>query len=247
VRSWKCTSVGHRGFIVAKTNASQTAPLLNPARENMITCAHKKGCEVPLYSTLPNIKLDDWIRGNIQVHLPDKEGVTKIRIISDYSKVVERRQSDLAEHFMSMPELVTEVQRIMPNCSYTFSENQRAGNVGTNPKRKSGPHYCFGFRNSQLTMLPDCTLVLCCVDYGLDTHLVRTLTLNDYECIANGPEVKKFVDAANSINADLTCRPCIWSQNTPQIILVRLYEADRSARATTRPYRRLLMRKLREG
>lgn len=190
-------------------------PFLNPFAKDMIIHAHNEGYDIALYTTLSNIKLETYEAMKhvpfeiICIHLPDVDGITKIKITPDYLAILKSLKQMPNASFMSMGEISPKVREVLPNYSYAFENIERAGNCqGVKPRRKMGKLFCYKLERSQFVMLPDCTVTLCCMDYGMK-HRLGNLLLDKYDDLVNSEEMEMVLKSVNSLNDSYAlCRRC---------------------------------------
>lgn len=203
-------------------------PLLNPSVKDMILHAHNEGYALALFTTLSNIKSETFEAIKhipftmVCVHLPDVDGITNVKITDDYLAVLESLKQMPRVIFMSMGEIPPAVRRILPNYSYQFVSNERAGNCqGVNPKKKFGKLYCSKLKYSQFVMLPDCTVTLCCNDYGM-RHRLGNLLTDSYDGLMDSDEMRRILKSVNSISDGYAlCRTCKAADSTPIFSFLR--------------------------
>jgi len=212
-------------------------PFLNPQCTDMILEAHRRGHFILVFSTLSNIRLDDWRRiehipfRNFCVHLPDKNGITKVRITPDYLAVLESLVSKPYSSFMAMAELVERVAKIVsPVFSYGetfhFVNNERAGNLGNRTKRTYHGHVnCKKLNDPQYVMLPDGTVTLCCQDWALK-HKLANLLEEDFHDVYKSEEMQRVLKSARSFTDSYAlCRGCVGADTA----FMRIERATKNA------------------
>jgi hypothetical protein len=196
-------------------------PFLNPWCKDMILHAHQEGYAVVLYTTLSNITLETW--GSVRhvpfklicVHLPDGDGITKVKITKDYLEVLKELKTLPNVSFMSMGDIVTEVREVLPDYKYSFVSNERAGNCQeVKPKKKQGKLFCHKLdpSSTQYVMLPDCTVTLCCMDYGLK-HRMGNLLETPYDALYSEEMQRVLRSASSFADSYALCRTCLWADN----------------------------------
>lgn len=205
-------------------------PFLNPQCLDMMEHAHSEGYKIVLYSTLVGLKSNDVKRlrrcnPEVILHLPDKLGNAKISVTDDYKKVLDAVLKTLhVTSFYVMDE--------------NFISNERAGLCSNAPKRHvRGWFYCEKLLVPQFVMLPNCDVVLCCMDYGLKHHLGNLLKHSWLE-IVKSEEYQKI--RANCFKSDgkVLCRSCVWASlkfryNYYIRRIVQRYHAKRSIQRYT--------------
>jgi organic radical activating enzyme len=197
-------------------------PFLNPRCKDMILHAHEEGHTVVLFSTLSNITLETWNSIKhvpfkvICIHLPDVDEITKLKITQDYLAVLKELKTTRNVSFMSMGDIVREVREVLPDYKYSFVSNERAGNCqAVKPKKKYGKLFCYKLDvgSTQYVMLPDCTVTLCCMDYGL-RHRMSNLLETTYDDLYDSEEMRRVLRSASSFaDSFALCRTCLWTDN----------------------------------
>jgi hypothetical protein len=197
-------------------------PFLNPRYKDMILHAYEEGHTLVLYSTLSNITLETWNSIKhvpfkvICIHLPDVDGITKVKITQDYLSVLKDLNGRPNVSFMSMGDIALEVREVLPDYKYSFVSNERAGNCqDVKPKKKYGKLFChkLDVGSNQYVMLPDCTVALCCMDYGL-RHRMGNLLETTYDDLYDSQEMRRVLRSASSFaDSYALCRTCLWADN----------------------------------
>jgi len=190
-------------------------PLLNPAAKDMMQYAHTEGYDLVLFTTLANITPDIFraIQSipfqHICVHLPDANGITKVRLSSDYFSVLESMKQMPTVTFMALGNILQEIRRILPTYRYTFRSNERGGNCrNITPRRKLGWLHCFKLKYPQFVMLPDGTVTLCCMDYGMK-HRLGNLLMDQYDDLVKSEEMNRVLSSTRSFRDPYAlCRTC---------------------------------------
>jgi radical SAM protein with 4Fe4S-binding SPASM domain len=113
--------------------------------------------------------------------------------------------------FMSMGDILPEVRNILPKYRRSFTSCERAGNCqGVEPKLKRGKLFCIklDYNSIQYVMLPDGTVTICCMDYGM-RHRIGNLLETHYDELYNSPEMQRILtSASSSADAYALCRTC---------------------------------------
>jgi len=174
-------------------------PFLNKEVIDMIEYA-TKAHEVRLFTTLTGLtpegilRLEKYRFKLVCLHLPDNQHVAKIPLTEIYKDTLVRALTRLNAPitFVAMNE--------------NFQNNYRAGNIQGHNRHIKGPIYCNKLKEPQFVMLPDCSVVLCCMDFGLK-HFLGNLLENSYDEIVETSylEIQK---QAKKRNTDLLCRNC---------------------------------------
>jgi sulfatase maturation enzyme AslB (radical SAM superfamily) len=181
-------------------------PFLNPQCLDMIEHAHRKGHKIVVYSTLIGLKTKNVEKltdcnPEMILHLPDKLGNAKIPVTETYKKTLD-----------------TVLKKINVTGYYimddNFISNERAGQCNDTPQRHvRGWFFCEKLLGSQFVMLPNCDVVLCCMDYGLK-HTVGNLLMQSWQEIVNSKEYQKVRANRFKVDGDVLCRSCVWASLT---------------------------------
>jgi len=177
-------------------------PFLNPECMNMIEHAHLMGHKIVLYSTLVGLDAKDIDRLKrcnpyLILHLPDNLGNAKIPITEEYKNTLPEvlKQMHVAE-FSVM--------------NKSFASNGRAGQCKNSVKiHRHGWFWCDKLHNPNFVMLPNCDVVLCCMDFGLK-HKLGNLLDQSYLEITNSPYFEKIRDNRFHWNSNFLCRECMF-------------------------------------
>jgi sulfatase maturation enzyme AslB (radical SAM superfamily) len=178
-------------------------PFLNPQCVDMIEYAHLEGYKIVLFSTLVGLKSRDVERlrrcnPEVTLHLPDELGNAKIPITRAYK------------------ETLTAVLKLLSvNTFYVMNEqfisNERVGLCNGAPKRHTrGWFYCEKLFAPQFVMLPNCDIVLCCMDYGLK-HRIGNLMQQSWGDIVKSSEYQKVCANRFQLDGTAICRQCVWA------------------------------------
>ena len=178
-------------------------PFLNPRCMDMIEYASSEGFEVRLYTTLVGLRFDDVERlkkcnPKLILHLPDNLGNAKIPVTETYLKTLGKvLQTMRVDAFSVMNE--------------NFRSNGRAGLLpNSEQKRIRGRFNCTKLVYPQVDMLPNCDVVLCCMDFGLRHRLGNLLEMSYAEIIAS-PEFQKVRLSRFRTGIDSICKNCSFA------------------------------------
>ena len=189
-------------------------PFCNPHCADMILYARDKGHPLALYTTLQGATLEDWKRLKdvgyevITIHLPDKDGRSHFNITQDYLDLLNLwYTNNYSCHGQIDDRVLPYIQWGKTLITYM---HDRAGNVETQQHRTIGPdrhlHCMTSGRNmDHNVLLPDGTVLMCCMDYGM-TGVFGNLFEQSYEEVLHS-------EAAERMRATLTkgesiCRHC---------------------------------------
>ena len=188
-------------------------PFCNEACTDMILYAWEKGHPIALYTTLQGSTVEDWERlKDVQyevctIHLPDKNDRSHFRINSEYLEVLGLWDCNNYSCHGQLDERVRPY--LKPRNLITFMHD-RAGNVECRPHKTieaNRPLYCVtsGKQMNHNVLLPDGTVLMCCMDYGM-TGVFGNLFEQSYDEVINSPTaqaMRKTLEEGESI-----CRHC---------------------------------------
>ena len=188
-------------------------PFTNPECAEMILYAYEKGFPLALYTTLQGATLEDYEKLKdvkyevVTIHLPDAEGRSHFNITDEYLDLLGRWECD---NYSCHGEIDGRVKwYLKPRHLITFMHD-RAGNVECRPHIQLDPNvklYCItsGRAMNHNVLLPDGTVITCCMDYGM-TGVFGNLFEQSYEEILESAEAQRMrntLDQGESI-----CRHC---------------------------------------
>ena len=203
-------------------------PFLHPKCIDLVKliCNYKK--EIDVYTTLVGINavtLKDLMRlpiNHIILHVADEKGYAKIPLTDEYFEILERaihgKKSDgkaFVDMCNSQAKPNDKVEKICQGkYKVTSTLLDRAGNLEgielVSKRINKGPITC-GVCGNQLNrneLLPDGTLLLCCMDYGM-MHELGNLANQSYNEIKNGKELLEIKKAMKDENEKkILCRMC---------------------------------------
>lgn len=213
--------------------AGMSEPYLNPDCTEMLKLACETGRNVSLYTTLEGASqkdVEEILKLPFQfvgLHVADKNNFARITVTEEYYQKVEQlinAEKPNGEPFINDISAQAEpLPRILELCKGKYevlvSLQDRAGNlegdelagreqVLTNERITC----CFsGPKLNNHVVLPDGTLLLCNMDYGMQ-HILGNLKENTYNEIRKGEEMKKvFAGIAGDTSVDLLCRKCLFA------------------------------------
>lgn len=213
--------------------AGMVEPFLNPNCTEMLTLACEAGRNVSLYTTLEGATTEDVDKilklpfQFVGLHVADEKNNAHITVTEEYYKNVERlinAEKENGEAFINdISAQANPLPRILEMCKGKYevlvSLQDRAGNLeGTELAGRETMlttekiTCCFsGPKLNNHVVLPDGTLLLCNMDYGMK-HVLGNLKENTYDEIRNGEEMQKIfrgIDGDQSV--DLLCRKCLFA------------------------------------
>lgn len=188
-------------------------PFVNPRCTDMILYAADKGFPLALYTTLQGATANDYKRLKgvrfevVTIHLPDKDGRSHFNITGEYLALLGGWPCDNYSCHGQIDDYVRPY--LGPRNLITYMHD-RAGNVECRPHKTLSPDcrlYCItsGRAMDHNVLLPDGTVITCCMDYGM-TGVFGNLFEQTYEEVLNS-------DAARAMRATLDrgesiCRHC---------------------------------------
>ena len=205
-------------------------PFQNSDCTDMIIYAHQQGYIVNIYTTLrgltiksfkkiiENISFKNSKKSRFIIHLPSEDKSEHIPVNQTYLKLlttiinskINVSYTYLGDNLSTQVEKLLNQHHLHVHYAKTIS---RAGNLSLNkiktPQLKSKQLNCGNYQNSLRghVILPDGTVVLCCMDYGLK-HVLGNLLTHNYTDILNSPELKKVLLGLKNPQANTLCRHC---------------------------------------
>jgi hypothetical protein len=201
------------------TFAGMAEPWLNPACTEMVVLAHQAGHEVSVFTTGLGLPLADIPRlvpipfRHFCLHLPDAAGDMKLPVTPLYLETLAELQELIPAYtHMTIGQIHPAVAAIVgPVSDGSSALISRAGNL---PDRaiayKKGPLKCSvcGPVVDHNVLLPDGSVVLCCMDYNLE-HILGNLLTVTYEDLFSGEEYQRVIRGlAGDESVSIACRKC---------------------------------------
>lgn len=203
-------------------------PFLNPEAAEMMFYTASTGREVNLFTTLVGMteKIWDKIKNipftMVVVHLPDVQQYAHIPLTEEYWKLLRTMVNAKKVNGDPFIDLVNSQSAILPEATeiikgkVKISDTQlidRAGSLQSDELQHGGvPHgplFCpTAARLDHNVLLADGSLVLCCMDFGMQ-HILGNLLAETYEEIMRGKalqEIRKQMEAEESA---ILCRKCV--------------------------------------
>lgn len=196
---------------------------LNPECDEMILYAYENGFKINLLTTLTGFRKESFKKlervkfDEVTLHVPDAEGRSKFDITDEYLENLrvfheKFKVTNYSCHGSIHPAVKKYIDK---ECSFSNIMHDRAGNLdcttgGYNPK---GEIICMvgtigSYGNWTPEVLPDGTLLLCCMDYGMKHVLGNLLDMSVSE-ILKGIEYQKVQKGMQEGGVDILCRKCI--------------------------------------
>lgn len=189
-------------------------PFVNKRCADMILYAAQKGHPIALYTTLQGAteedleKLKDVSYEVVTIHIPDKNGRSTFSVTDEYLALLEKWHADFYSCHGTIDERV--LPYIDPKVQVLTFMHDRAGNVGCRPHRTIDPGipiYCVTSERAlnHNVLLPDGTVLMCCMDYGM-VGVLGNLFEENYETVLASPKANWLREAFNG--GESICRHC---------------------------------------
>lgn len=208
-------------------------PFLNKEAINMMEYTAEIGRDMTLYTTLVGVD-DDILERVIKLpfkkvvlHTADADGYAHISVTENYLQLLERvinaQKADGspfvdASNCQSTPDKAV-LQITSGKVNNHYELHDRAGNLEECKEQrikhfeKHGSIYCsMGEELDNFVLLPDGTVVLCCMDFGMQ-HVMGNLYTDTYEDIMWGEAMKSLKRAMKVENPSTPCicRKCRYA------------------------------------
>ena len=188
-------------------------PFCNPRCTDMILYAHEKGHPLALYTTLQGATMEDYerLRGIpfevVTIHLPDCEGRSHFKITDEYLEVL---ANFFCHNYSVHGQMDDRVRPYLRQRNLITFMHDRAGNVEDRPHRTIGTERHLRCMTSGRAMdhnvlLPDGTVLMCCMDYGM-TGVFGNLFEQSYDEVIHSKEAERM--RATLIKGESICRHC---------------------------------------
>lgn len=187
-------------------------PFANKHAADMIVYASDH--PLALYTTLQGATLEDYEKVKdlryeiVTIHLPDMDGRSHFRITDEYLELLSKWECHAYSCHGRIDERVLPYMR--PGKQIIRFMHDRAGNVECRPHITIPENYALWCITSGISMdhnvlLPDGTVLMCCMDYGM-TGVFGNLFTQTYEEVLHSPQaeaMRKTLSRGESI-----CRHC---------------------------------------
>jgi hypothetical protein len=210
-------------------------PWLNPECTKMVLYAHEQHFPIAIYSTLVGMSREDFDQikdipcEEFVVHIPDDKSNAHIEVTEEYiallNQVMEYLQADgrkLVTGVSCHAGIHPDIKSAVPRDSKLITEiHNRAGNVEAEyveSKVNKGEIVCINCEDDMHhnVLLPDGTLLLCCMDYGMK-HILGNLLLQSYEEIHESEEARRVQSGLKDDTIDILCRNCVNASNIHEV------------------------------
>ena len=180
----------------------------------MILYAYQKGHKLALYTTLQGAKMSDYealkdVRYEVvTIHLPDRDGRGHFNITDEYLELLSKWECNNYSLHGNVDGRV--LPYIKHNRNIITFMHDRAGNVEGRPHRNVNPSYplwCLtsGGEMNHNVLLPDGTVIMCCMDYGM-TGVFGNLLEQSYDEVLNSENARKMRETLRQ--GESICRHC---------------------------------------
>ena len=216
--------------------AGMAEPYLNPDCTKMLQLACDMGRKVRLYTTLEGAKEEDidailkMPLEFIGLHIADKNNYAKIKTSENYYKMVEKlsnakkinSESSFLDDITSQGTPDEKIVEILKDRFEIITAVQdRAGNLEDDETEKRNGRlehndkfvctYC-GSKANNHVVLPDGTLLLCQMDYGMK-HVLGNILEQSYDELRKESTMTSILEAMEgNHNCDLLCTTCLYSK-----------------------------------
>ena len=207
-------------------------PFFNEHCIELIEYAVNAGRIVDVYTTLVGMSADDYRRlkklklHNFVLHVADKDVNAKIPVTEEYLKalntVVEDHKNGsfhittISVHGDFDPKII-DIMKKVPDVPILREIYDRAGNIEDKDgvtivvdeakKGKLACAKCNGQKLDSNYVLPDGTMLMCPMDWGM-TNVLGNLLTQSYEELSEGKIKQAFREKMNSADSDILCRHC---------------------------------------
>lgn len=206
-------------------------PFLHEQASDMIRYAYESGRDVMLFTTLVGLTEEKWEQISdvpfyqVVLHTPDKKSFAKIPVTKEYTELLDKIldhckpdgsnfidfancQSEPSDDFVK----IAKGRVRMQGTKMTDRAGALEGEEIRSASYSSGEIYCTrSYNMDNWVLLPDGTVVLCCMDYGLK-HPLGNLIRDDYDMIKQREEYQRIIKGLRSDYADILCRHCTFAQ-----------------------------------
>lgn len=188
-------------------------PFTNPHCTDMILYAAEKGFPLALYTTLQGATFADYERLKsigfevVTIHLPDQDGRSHFNITDEYLELLSRWN---CVAYSCHGQIDSRVLPYLRNRNLITYMHDRAGNVEERPHMHIDAArniWCItsGKDMNHNVLLPDGTVITCCMDYGM-TGIFGNLFEQSYDEVLNSPEACRMRETL--WNGESICRHC---------------------------------------
>lgn len=188
-------------------------PFVNPQCTDMILYAAERGHPLALYTTLQGLSMEDYERIKsvmfevITIHLPDEAGRSHFNITDEYLSVLNAAHCD---SYSCHGPIDKRVWPYLKQRGLITFMHDRAGNVEGRPHINLDTHcelICItsGWEMNHNVLLPDGTVIMCCMDYGM-TGVFGNLFTQTYNEVLNSEAAQTMRHTLET--GESICRHC---------------------------------------
>lgn len=206
-------------------------PFLHERGADMIKYASESGREVMLFTTLVGLTEDKWEKivdirfYQVVLHMPDEDNYAQIPMPDEYISILNK----VLDHYKPDGSSFVDFANCQSKPSKKFLQiagdrvkiqqnnmTDRAGALEGDGLRKvsflSGEIYCSrSYNMDNWVLLPDGTVVLCGMDYGLK-HSLGNLIIDEYDVIRQGKEYQNIIKGLSFEDKKILCRQCTFAK-----------------------------------
>lgn len=208
------------------TFSGMSEPWGNKLCTDMVLHAHKKGHPIAVYTTMRGMQPEDFERishipfCDFVLHVPDEQGNADIPITAAYldllKQVFSKRTSSGKPFVTDFSCHGTLDPRLRELLGYSFDGSgklqDRAGNLEDSTlqhRQQGGPIVCMRSqrRYDRNILLPDGSVVLCCMDYGLRYPIGNLLDI-PYKTLFCSDTLRNVKKLSEENGGEVICRQC---------------------------------------
>ena len=212
-------------------------PWLNPDCTKMLCYAYEKGHNIHVYTTLVGMTREDYMQlkeldiSTFVLHIPDEEGNSRFQMDEDYLEFLSEVIQDVKNGIFTISSFSchgtvhSKIRQLVDSSGIRINNQMydRAGNVQEECDIKSGDKkrgsiickWCGGISLDKNVLLPDGTVLMCCMDYGMKYPLGNLLQ-ESYEDISEGNVKMQYRRLLmEESDGDILCRTCHRSRKLP--------------------------------
>lgn len=209
--------VALRSVLAVRVFCGMCEPFANKDCADMILYAASKGFPLALYTTLQGATLKDYERLKdvryevVTIHLPDKDGRSHFVIDDEYLEILSKWETNNYSCHGNIDDRVLPYIKDRHLITYM---HDRAGNVECREHRQINEYARLSCVTSGRAMdhnvlLPDGTVLMCCMDYGM-TGVFGNLFEQEYDEVLNSKAACAMRDTLNV--GESICRHCANAQ-----------------------------------
>lgn len=188
-------------------------PFCNKRCADMILYAYEKGHPLALYTTLQGATMEDYEKLKnvryevVTIHIPDREERSHFVITDEYLELLRVWETNNYSCHGTVDERVKPYIKMRNLITFM---HDRAGNVECRPHRfidPDRPLFCMtsGRAMNHNVLLPDGTVIMCCMDYGM-TGVFGNLFRQSYDEVLFSEAACKMRETLNK--GESICRRC---------------------------------------